>query len=279
MKIEIINAENGTVIDSLDPADLSGRWDFTSTNFISTTRLTVRIIAEGRCEPAEVSRDLTFVFQKPAALSIDGMEITQAIQYYKASLHLTDPTDRGPDNSIRLVTNKSAWVRVYLRSGQDPSFDNGQVPQVNGTLTVERRVNNIWGVVANLMSQNGPVTAEDSFVSYDIERRNINNTLNFVVPANIMTGLLRFTVNVSSPFVRCGKGFDTSQLVIDVNLTQTLNARFHHHRVQWPKCSKNRQSKPACSHFGAVPSGNKLGNDHLSSLWKPKCTSSGDICN
>ena len=226
VKIEIIDAESGTVIDSLDPAELSGKWDFTSTIFNSTTHLTVRITAKGQCEPETINRDLTFIFQKPANLSVDGIEVTQAIQYYKASQHLTDPADRGPDNSIQLVTNKTAWVRVYLRSGQDPSFDNGQIPQVDGTLIVERRVNNIWGVVANLTSQNGPVIAEDSFVSYDLERRNINNSLNFVVPANIMTGLLRFRVSVSSPFVHCGKGFDTAQAIINVNLTQTLNAAF-----------------------------------------------------
>jgi hypothetical protein len=35
------------------------------------------------------------------------------------------------------VTNKTAWVRTYLRSGQDPAFDNGQLAGVNGTLRVE----------------------------------------------------------------------------------------------------------------------------------------------
>jgi hypothetical protein len=97
---------------------------------------------------------------------------------------------------------------------------------VDGTLTVERRVGGVWGVVATIPSQNGPITAEDSFVSYDAERGNINNSLNFVVPANVMTGLLRFTVNVASEYAACPGNQASGQTSVDVNLTQTLNAAF-----------------------------------------------------
>ena len=136
------------------------------------------------------------------------------------------PLDRGPDNSLRLVTNKTAWVRTYLRSGQDPSFDGGQVLDVNGMLTVERRVGGVWNIVASIPSQNGPVNAQASFVSYDAERGNIDTSLNFVVPASIMTGLLRFTVDVASPFAHCPGNTASGQTQVDVNLTQTLNAAF-----------------------------------------------------
>lgn len=226
VKIEVLNAQTGQAIATLDPADPRGKWDFTQTNFIVTTHVMVKITAQGKCHPDTAVQSITFVYQKPAKLAIDGLEITQAIQYYKAASHLTDAADRGADNSLRLVTNKTAWVRVYLRSGQDPGFDNGQVPQVDGVLTVERRVNNVWGVVATVPSQNGPVIAEDAFASYDTERGNINNTLNFIVPANIMTGLLRFRAKVSSPFVKCGDGQDSTTRLVNVNLRQTLNAAF-----------------------------------------------------
>lgn len=225
VKIEILNLGAGTVIASLDPADPSGRWDFTSTNFTSTLRLRVQITVTGKCEPRTVSRHLTFVMQKRPNLSVQGLEVTQAIQYYRANQHMTDPADRGPDNSLRLVTNKTAWVRTYLRSGQDPAFDNGQVVGISGTLIVERRVGGVWSTVASIAPQNGPIVAEDSFVNYDAERGNINSTLNFVVPAAIMTGLLRFTVNVASPF-QCPGNKSSGSAQVDVNLTQTLNAAF-----------------------------------------------------
>ena len=219
--VEIINTETNAVIGSLDPADARGCWNFTETDFDQTTPVRIVVTAQGQCEPAEVSRDMNLTFQRPADLSIDGLEITQAIQYYRASEHLTDATDRGPDNSVQLVASKRAWVRTYLRSGQDPTFDNGMLTNVDGTMQVERRVNGIWSVVANINSDNGPITAFDSFGSYNAERRDINATLNFVVPANVMTGLLRFTVRVSSAD-DCYEQEAQRVLQVDVDLDQEL---------------------------------------------------------
>lgn len=224
--IELRNLVTGAVIARLDPADPSGHWVFTATNFTSTVRLRVQITATGQCEPRTVSRQVDFVIQKRPNLTVQGLEVTQAIQYYRADQHLTDPADRGPDNSLRLVTNKTAWVRTYLRSGQDPGFDNGQLAGVSGTLRVERRVGGVWNTVATLPSQNGPIAAQDSFASYDAERGNINSTLNFIVPAGIMTGLLRFTANVASAFPQCPGNTASGSTQADVNLTQTLNAAF-----------------------------------------------------
>jgi hypothetical protein len=226
VRVEIINEATNVVIASQNPADHRGIWDFTDTNFKSTTRVRVQITAEGQCQPQIITKHVSFVFQREPNLTVDGFEITQAIQYYRAAQHLTDPADRGPDNSLRQVTNKTAWVRAYLRSGQDPAFDNAQLANVDGTLTVERRVGGIWGVVTNIPSQNGPITAENSFANYDAERGNINNSLNFIVPANVMTGLLRFTVNIASEYPQCPGNVASGQISVDVNLTQTLNAAF-----------------------------------------------------
>lgn len=226
VRIEIVNAETGAVIAAQDPAEPRGRWDFTQTNFTETTHVTVRIIAWGQCKPPQVSAQMTFRYQRQPNLTVQGLEITQAIQHYRAAAHLTDAADRGADNSLRLVTNKTAWVRTYLRSGQSPAFDNGQLADITGTLRVERRVNNVWNTIATLPPQNGPLTAEDSFISLDAERGNIDNTLNFVVPAAMMTGLLRFTVNVQSPYADCPGNTAVGSATVDVNLTQTLNAAF-----------------------------------------------------
>ena len=157
VRVELIDLANNGVIAAQDPAALNGRWDFTATNFTRTVRMRVRITAFGRCEPPQVSRQIDLVFQKQPNLQIQGLEVTQAVQHYRADQHLTDPADRGADNSLRLVTNKTAWVRAYLRSGQDPAFDNGQLAGVNGTLRVERRVGGVWGTIANLAPQNGPI--------------------------------------------------------------------------------------------------------------------------
>jgi hypothetical protein len=226
VRVEILNRKTGAVIAVQDPADARGGWDFTATNFSSTTEILVRITARGQCIPVIVTRELFLVFQNPPNLVVDGMEVTQAIQYYRANLHLTDSSDRGPDNSLRLVTNKTAWIRVYLRSGQIPGFDGGALENVDGTLTVERRVGGIWNQVATIASQNGPINAQDGFVNYDTERGNIANSLNFIVPAAQMNGLLRLRVNVASPYPQCPGNTATGQTTVDVNLQQTLNAAF-----------------------------------------------------
>ena len=64
---------------------------------------------------------------------IIGAEVTQAIQYFRSHRHLTDPLDRAPDNSARLVAYKPAWVRVYVRGSA-----HGSVP-MTGKVKVERR--------------------------------------------------------------------------------------------------------------------------------------------
>ena len=77
-----------------------------------------------------------------SGLHIDGVEVTQAIQYRSADQHLTDLADRGPDNSIRLVADKAARVRVYVRNLPAPVFG------VIGSVTVQRRRYGVWVDVA-----------------------------------------------------------------------------------------------------------------------------------
>jgi hypothetical protein len=219
--IRIVDRDTGVTIAELSPAPAHGRWDFTNTDFQQTTRVEVVIEVQGQCKPARSTHSIQLTFQRPPNLSIDGVEVTQAIQYYRAAAHLTDPNDRGPDNSLRLVSDKAAWVRCYLRSGQIPSFDMGQLPGVSGTLTVERRVRGIWFTAATLNPVNGPVTAQDAFASYDAERADIDASLNFIVPSNIMRGLLRFTIQASSPH-DCRQRVATAVDQFDLSLSQTL---------------------------------------------------------
>ena len=61
---------------------------------------------------------------------LTGVEVTQAIQHYGAAEHLTDAADREADNSLRLVVDKPAWVRVYVAGCG--------LPAVTGTLEVLR---------------------------------------------------------------------------------------------------------------------------------------------
>ena len=83
---------------------------------------------------SEVARRAT----RFSSIFIDGVEVNQVIEYRKAVEHLTDPGDRTAGNSIRLVADKPAMVRVYVHSMR--LEESG----VTGKVTVQRRRHGIW---------------------------------------------------------------------------------------------------------------------------------------
>jgi hypothetical protein len=148
------------------------------------------------------------LIEKP--LRIDGVEVTQGIQYYHANSHLTDSVDRGLDNSVRLVANKPAWVRVYVRG-------TVLLGGVRGEIEVQRLILGSYKKIDILVPEPpGNVTAEIN-PPYAVERNNINSTLNFIIPSSIMIGSLRLKVKVTN-----GSNSDRSLVYVDVTLRQTL---------------------------------------------------------
>lgn len=147
-----------------------------------------------------------------------GMEVTQSIQFYKAAQHLTDTNDRGPDNSVRLVAGKTAWVRVYVRSGLFSS-----VMGVTGKLKVQRRILGFLWVTAATLDPLPPGSVQArSFLDYPTERSNTAYTLNFAVPADVVVGNLRLTVTLTGSR---GQTYDTRVVHVDATLRQTLRLR------------------------------------------------------
>jgi hypothetical protein len=159
---------------------------------------------------------------------ISGIEVTQAIQYYRSDEHLTDGAVQGPDNSLPIVAGKPAWVRVYLWGGHAAG-------QFTGTLSVAR------------YEVKNPVTAEMEWKpvgvffptrtvralaapDYRAQRSTITSTLNFVLPANIVRARLRLSVEIRRA-TRPLKGqpkppvADSRELEIEAHYTQTLTIR------------------------------------------------------
>lgn len=171
-----------------------------------------------------------------SGLHIDGVEVTQSIQYYSADQHLTDPADRGADNSIRLVADKAARVRVYVRNL--PAAVSGVI----GSVTLQRRRLAIW-VDAGALMQLAPasVTAEPA-PRYAVERGSMLSSLNFIVPAAAMRGHLRLKVQVSLP----GTNQSAHDVVdIDATLMQTLKIRGIPIRYAGPDASGRQIDLPA----------------------------------
>ncbi|MGE5289676.1 MAG: hypothetical protein ACM3ML_21290 [Micromonosporaceae bacterium] len=218
-----VRGPGNVVLAVKKPAPSAGSWQFDASTITETTTLQVRLVATGTCEPAVVERLVNVTVQRTPDLTVHGIEVTQAIQYYRAAEHLTDPADRAPDNSARLVANKDAYVRVYLRSGQDPAFDEGELPSIAGTLQVRR----VAGGKSTLLTTLPPAPSGSTVTAqadplYAVERGDVTATLNFVVPAQYMSGRLRLTAEVTSPAAVVGGGPAYGTVDVDVTLRQTL---------------------------------------------------------
>ncbi len=151
--------------------------------------------------------------KKLSKLSIVGLEISQATQYYRADEHLSDAADRGVDNSIRLIAGKPAWVRVYLSS----LFG---VSGITGTLEIQRRHKGfLWITIATLSPAPPALTSipSDLLASYAATREALNATLNFIIPSGTMFGTLRLVARVSA-----GSSSAETSTIVAVTLRQTL---------------------------------------------------------
>ena len=167
---------------------------------------------------------------------IDGVEVTQSIQYRAADRHLTDPADRGPDNSIQLVADKTALVRVYIRQSRE------LVHGVVGSVTIQRMRWGVW-VDAGKLEQLAPasISAEPN-PNYAFERSRRSESLNFRIPAASMRGGFRLKVEVSVP----GQNLTASDLVyVNASLLQTLRIRGIPIRYEGPDASGNQISLAA----------------------------------
>lgn len=146
---------------------------------------------------------------------IAGVEVTQAIQWYQADKHLTDPADRGPDNGVPLIANKPAWVRVYIGGFKSHAAVRGQV-QLQRKNRFEE-----WVTAFTPAQQGFPSVAFTPNTPYATQRRNLSNTLNFVIPASEMHGIFRIAVSVTAD----AADTDAQVYHLDVTLLQTLQVR------------------------------------------------------
>jgi hypothetical protein len=162
---------------------------------------------------SEVIRDQLHVF----GIFIDGVEVTQAIQYRRAQDHLTDAADRGPDNSIRLVADKPAYVRVYVQSNL------ATVNKVTAQVTIQRRRYGVWFDTVTLAPEFPGIISAENSPPYAIERGSLRNSLNFILSAGMMRGQLRLKVHAE---VSGSTQYQADTIVdLDVSLLQTLRMR------------------------------------------------------
>ena len=177
---------------------------------------------------------------------VNGVEVTQGIQYFGAERHLTNANDRGPDNSVRLVARKPAWARVYVRSGL-----LGADQVLTGDLIVEHRTGPFlgeWTQVATLAPlPPGAVTSQRD-PAYATERGTlaIVHQLRRRRRAHGRHGALH------RPHLarrRCdANAVDTWQETVDATLLQTLSLRgvFVHYNGPDPTINATNPPTSTC---------------------------------
>jgi hypothetical protein len=152
-----------------------------------------------------------------SSMWISAVEVSQGIQYSRSHMHLEDKADRQPDNSLTLVADKPAWVRIYVSSF------HAIVPDVRATVVVQRRRLGVWVDDATLTSQGSGSITVDPAQTYEDQRGRLANSLNFVIPSRSMRGQMRLKVHVGA----VGDPGLSDDTVVDIaaTLLQTLRVR------------------------------------------------------
>ena len=169
----IVREEDGTVLYDEVTTESSGVRTVDLSDIVTTSVVVVEAIPEGPCQPRPTSQSFRVAVRY--SLTVEGIEVTQAIQYFGADQHLTDPGDIEPDHSVQLVQNKRAVVRVYVDTDLPETFDMGTVPGVTGELIMERFVNGTgWVQIGVFPPINTISVVADS--DYDFTRGDEDNT-------------------------------------------------------------------------------------------------------
>ncbi len=162
------------------------------------------------------------------SLHIHSVEITQAIQYYRSEIHLIDPSDQKPDNSMPLIAFKTCFVRVYIYSDEDKKY---QAKYIEGKMTVSHPYPYTDGTI-ELSST--PFSFEfvghgkififqnlDDKKNYLDARSNPVRSVNFIIPAEEVFGERQLAIRIWSNEYEPEMVIETT-VSFDANLRQTL---------------------------------------------------------
>lgn len=135
-------------------------------------------------------------------ITILGVEVTQAIQRFT----LDDTVEVAPgviisaspwNNSVDLVHQKRTMARVYVDSGLINNFDNGAGPNTQPNITGEIKV--YQGDIPEpsfTISPRNPTGAITARPSGDIDRDDMEHTLNFEIPWDLLPSPVQLEVTV-----------------------------------------------------------------------------------
>jgi hypothetical protein len=146
-----------------------------ATNYTRSTRITCAIDLTNHC--GTTSGQAYFVVHRPATISLTGMEVTQAIQFFRAADHIALESEQKPDNSVPLISEKPTLVRVYYTTDQDETFNQGKSfglsvdlrgvkdDQALGSALTPLNINTLFATRDNsVLTQRGRLTSSANFL-------------------------------------------------------------------------------------------------------------------
>jgi hypothetical protein len=158
----------------------------------------------------------------PSNLSITGVEHNQVIQFFRSTL---DPATIQGDNSIGLVAGKNTVVRVYADTGTDPNRPT--IASVTGLFEIRPPGAASFTPVTVL---NGPIAPR---ADATIQRRNANDTLNFLVPGVFCRDDVDYRVRVFDAARPTEPGFSSGTVQGTLQFVDTAPLRMRGVGVTW----------------------------------------------
>jgi hypothetical protein len=175
----------------------------------------------------------------PPNVSITGVEITQATQYFD-SLLTPCPDNPGqascPDNSIPLVAGKTTVLRVYT---DVPASHPVPIRSLTGVLQVRPAGSSVFPVA--LTPYNAPLPPR---TRAQISRRNVNDTLNFRIPPELCTGNVEAQMVVYDPLHPEEAGFTSTSFTTILNFVQTATLKIRLVRIHYKNAARNMDVPP-----------------------------------
>lgn len=148
----------------------------------STSEMLFEVRCHNGCGPAGPIGErasIPLTVHEPATVWLDGVEITQGVQFFRADDHLPEGLRR-PDNSVPLVHRKPTLVRVYFRCDQRDDFNGGEVEGVRVRLFASSDDGELETRVIEPHVPGALVALNDGSVA--TQRGSLERSANFVLP-------------------------------------------------------------------------------------------------
>jgi len=154
------------------------------------------LAADNDCTEAAAVREIRLNGYIDPALSVAGIEVTQAIQRFNIS------GDLSANNTVRLAQGKRTMVRTYVDSGRRDGFDEGDGPNVQPRVTGQLAVTDLDSGAMETLSPVNPTADTMARPAANIVRDDLEHSLNFELPARLAEGRkeLRAYIESESPY-------------------------------------------------------------------------------